>query len=318
MLGGQLARETDARVVCMVIHGSTFYNLYYASFLKQIPLEICLFSRRTLWRFLVASMLRSPWARPVVYLPHLSPYLVKPKELALLKRLHRLGFVRFYDDGIGSMSMQTMIWQKKYITCEPGDLMSWDYRFLRAKKNRSNMLSIVQAYDFFGSHLQGQPAQQQDSDSPPLAVVPRAAARALIISSKWIHWSSVLAMIGDDNLSTSTYLPHCVSHKNNQHLLETAAPWPYDLPPELVLPDILNDFQTIFFGVTSTVPFVIEAMLSMSLPIRPLFVVAIDFQLAEFPGEAEDFTEKIRYYQRHHQLRLQVVARQASPQPSAS
>jgi hypothetical protein len=307
MLGVEFARQNQVQISCMVIHGSNLYNLYYSTFSRRIPHEIGLFRERPLLRYLLLSILRSPLSWPLVYVPFISPYLFPAKQYNLLRLLNRLGLIRFYDDGIGAMSLQTVPWRKKYISCSQDQLISWDYRFLCAGKPKQNMVSILHAYEFFSQHLVDHPPPDGSANHGQPLHANDSWKGDLIISSKWVDWSSVLAMVGKENVSSATYLPHCVSHKNNQYLLENSVSWPYKIPPELVLPEVLNRYETVFFGVTSTIPFVIEVMLSLSLPVLPLFVLAIDYQQADSSGEAEDFTEKIRFYQQHHQLRLQVV-----------
>lgn len=308
MLAVQFARQNQLQIFSMVLYGSNMYNRYYSLFAQRLPLEIGVFHERALLRFLALSILRDPLSWPFVYVPFISPYLFPAKQYNLLRLLNKIGMVRFYDDGIGAMSLQTAPWKMNYITCSPEEMISWDYRFLWSTKQGKNMVSISQSYDFFVEQLVGpleqcRPFADSQSDSAPAD----GRKKDLIIASKWIDWSVVIDQVGEANVFTATYLPHCVSEKNNQFLLENAACWSEELPPELILPRVLNGFATVFFGVTSTVPYVIEVMLSMALPIHPLFVVAINDQQASSPGEAKDFTDKILYYQRQHQLRVQVV-----------
>lgn len=222
---------------------------------------------------------------PQIYVPHISPVLFSTPLRDLLWRLHRYGYLRFYDDGITCLSKSTRLHDVGYVPKEE-TVLSWDYSFLDAGDAR--VVDICQSmsnkcYDVICRNINN-----------------LSDGSVIIISSKWMHYDGIIEdflLKNQDNPNRASvcYIPHYVQLKNNGLIMKLAVPLSFEVL-ELDLPPFLNDTMTIVSGVTSTLLYFLELMSRGYIPNCKVLFYGDPVAAGKYIGEYNDFLSALSFY----------------------
>lgn len=231
---------------------------------------------------------------PILYLPHLSRHIFSSNQLLLLKFISKLDIISYYDDGMTLVSSSGVLWKDNLLPIEQHRLIGWNYAF-RGSSCPERSVSIASAYagltkSFSVSSLVNMPNFHEPCESS------HCGKKKLIIASKWLDWNALDRLNPLDNPTEYCYIKHYRPSKNNVLYEKLIPNWDAVPNLELSLPSSILSFSHCYFGVTSTILFVLDVLLDSSLLIETIFVPLIDTNSCDYPGEAADFIEALRPY----------------------
>lgn len=289
MLGHQFAREAGRR-----LRFADVAHCDLAAWGAILGAPVRPFALRMLVGPLVAAAARALRGRasgPVLYLPHLSALIFRRRQLWVLRVLQRLSLVGYYDDGMAAVSTAGILWRDGLVPVAPERLISWDYAFLPPLPGATR-LSVRDSHAVLSRRFAGAVA------APPAPAPPGGdpAGRVLVIASKWLDRDALMAALPAD-VGDVVYVPHYRAAKNDEFLMRHARVWRPHPNLELALPGVVGGYGRCFFGVTSTIFYVLEAVRGAGAAVETVFVPLVDVAGAAYPGEARDFLERLRTYE---------------------
>jgi hypothetical protein len=118
----------------------------------------------------------------------------------------------------------------------------------------------------------------------------------LLIASKWLSWDGLDRLNPFDNVSEFIYVKHYRKSKNNYLYEKLIVNWDPVPNLELSLPSNISSFSHCYFGVTSTILFVLDVLLHSPSVIETIFVPLINVDSCDYPEEATDFIKALMFY----------------------
>lgn len=293
MLGYQYSRETGRR-----LQFADVGHCDLGCWSRALAMPVPRFSLRSLVRPLAAGMarlLRGQKMQPILYLPHLSGMIFRRRHLWLLRLLQRLSLIEYFDDGMSSVSTAGVLWRDRLIPVPPDRLITWDYTFL-PRASGTRRVSVRENHADLAARFR----PDHDPESAGLPPSPRTGAtpeRLLVIASKCLDWDALCTTsLATTPLHDVVYVPHYREHKNNDFLQRHACVWKPHPNLEIALPGRIGAFSRCYFGVTSTVFYVLEALRAAGMTVDTVFVPTIDVERCAFPAEARDFLDRLGAY----------------------
>lgn len=233
--------------------------------------------------------------RPVLYLPHLSKHIFSSNQLFLLRLISNLDIISYYDDGMTLVSRSGILWKDKLLPTEQCRLIGWNYAF-RGSSCPELSVSIASAYASLTKSF-------SLASLPCNAIIhepcdPSYLKKKLLIASKWLDWDALDRLNPLGNPTEYCYVRHYRQSKNNPIYENSIASWDAAPSLELTLPSNISSFSHCYFGVTSTILFVLDVLLLLdySSLIDTKFVPLINVSSCEYPEEAADFIKALRAY----------------------
>jgi hypothetical protein len=231
---------------------------------------------------------------PLIYLPHLSIHIFSKEQLLLLQFISKFDLISYYDDGMTLVSSAGILWKDNLLPIEQHKLIGWGYSF-RGYCCSGNTVSIASAYRNLVKSfvLSDFPSQSQIHASNDSCLLRK---KKLIIASKWLDWDALDMLNPLDNPTAYCYVKHYRQSKNNLSYEKFITNWDASPNLELSLPSRISAFSHCYFGVTSTILFVLDVLLESSSLIETIFVPLININSCDYPEEAADFIQALRAY----------------------
>lgn len=232
--------------------------------------------------------------KSILYLPHLSKHIFSGSQLLLLRTISNLGIISYYDDGMTLVSGSGILWKDNLIPTQQCRLIGWNYAF-RGNSCPELCVPIAPAYNSliksFSVSSFPDMSKIYESDG-----VRHSGKKSLIIASKWLNWDALNRLNPLDNPAEYCYVKHYRQSKN--HILYERIMPNWDPVPnlELSLPSSISSFSHCYFGVTSTILFVLDVLLDVSTKVDTIFIPLITLNSCDYPDEAADFIKALRAY----------------------
>lgn len=263
---------------------------------STLNVEVSKYSSSMLILPILASLLarilgQDKW--PVLYVPHLSKSIFTQNQLFVLQLVLKFDLISFYDDGMALISSSGILWKRGFLPCEQNELIGWRYSFQKNSRPLKTV-SISSAYTHLVNSL-GLTNSLNDSMNPEGAHSFFGDKR-LIIASKWIDWDALDRLEPLANSSRYYYVNHYRESKNNPLYAQALSSWNAFPSLELSLPSRISTFSHCYFGVTSSIFFLLEVLLALQVPSDTVFVPIIALGSCEYPLEAADFLQALSSY----------------------
>lgn len=290
MLGLEYARQINTKVSFSDI-GDTDLSHWRQSLRISIT-RYC--SRSLILPILRHLLSRILWQKrkPILYAPHLSMSLFSRSQLSLLRFISKLDLISYYDDGMTLVSNSGILWKENLLPTEQRRLIGWNYTF-RGCACPELCVSIASAYSSLAKSFAISRFTYQSIKYEPYN---NLGGKRLIIASKWLDWEALDKLNTLDNPVEYCYVKHYRQSKNNLLYEKVIDNWDAAPNLELSLPSNISSFSHCYFGVTSTILFVLDVLLHSSSTIKTMFVPLIDKNSCDHPEEAEDFMKALSAY----------------------
>jgi hypothetical protein len=198
----------------------------------------------------------------------------------LLWRLHAMGFVRFYDDGMTAISSRTVLYQSAFLP-QGVPVDSWNYHWLSPSRaarladlscaHRALVRACLDIDLFSIGHVKPLEYESEAKSMP----VDESGIINIILASNWIDHDVLSAELhrSEVEIADAVYIPHYNVNKNSELFLSTCIVQRCYLP-ELFLARLFEVQRCrLFFGVTSTSVYFCELLHGGELlPFEPVFV----------------------------------------------
>jgi hypothetical protein len=294
MLGLEYAKQTNTKLSYSG-KGDTDLNCWNRSLGVSIT-KYC--SRMLIMPMLksVSYCIHSHKVKPILYTPHLSKHLYSPNQLLLLHIVSKLGLIFYYDDGMTLVSGSGILWEDNLLPIEQRELIGWNHAF-RGRSSPELSISIASSYSSLVKSFAVSTFSHHSQNHVPCnyCCLPK---RKLIIASKWLDWDALDRLNPRSNPTEYCYVKHYRQSKNNLLYEKLIANWDPVPNLELSLPSNISSFSHCYFGVTSTILFVLDVLLLLDSPsiIETIFVPLINVSSCDYAGEAADFIKALRSY----------------------
>jgi hypothetical protein len=290
MLGLEYAKQRNTKVSYSDI-GDTDLNHWRQSLRISITRY---YSRRLILPMLRHLLSRILWQKkkPVLYAPHLSMGVFSENQLSLLHFVSKLDLISFYDDGMTLVSNSGILWKDNLLPIEQCRLIGWNYAF-RGSACPELCVSIASAHTSLVKSFAISRFTYESINYEPYNYL---GAKKLIIASKWLDWEALDRLNILDNPAECCYVKHYRQSKNNLLYEKSIANWDATPNLELSLPSNISSFSHCYFGVTSTILFVLDVLLHSSSTVKTIFVPLINKNSCDYPEEAVDFIKALRAY----------------------
>ncbi len=236
---------------------------------------------------------------PALYTPHLSPLIFSAREILVLRILERLSLVEYFDDGMALTSQRGILWKQGYIRSKPDQLLGWDYSFLPWRE-ANRCASVIASYETLGSIFcqarLGRPCHFQRQTSP-------TERYDVVMASKWLDTDKYLSDHHAPSTRKIIYIPHYRDHKNCEALMGMAILWEPQPNLELGLPAAMVSIERCYFGVSSSIFYVLEVLLKQQAQIDTEFIPLLNLEAADYPEEGVDFLDGLKHYAQWFRIR---------------
>ena len=207
-----------------------------------------------------------------IWVPHLHPGGYDHFNYRLFQNLELFSALKFYDDGMSSVSDKTYLYQQGFLPYNRA-VHTWDFIYTQNPQTTRSNVKAISKLDKLYQIAQNYPASISslaDFNDPlslsknfdPFFVHDRFSSKppteqtlpCIIIASKGLDYCNVIAATTkDDSFREIYYIPHYVSAKNDQRIYSFTTVISTKIV-ELSLFDLLKrtDF-VVYFAVTSSI-----------------------------------------------------------------
>jgi len=217
----------------------------------------------------------------------------------VLRILERLSLVEYFDDGMALTSQRGILWKQGYIRSQPGQLLGWDYSFLPWRE-ANRCASVMASYETLGSIVC---KARQDRAGHFHEQTPPTGSYDVVMASKWLDTDKYLSDHHEPSTRKTIYIPHYRDHKNCEALMGMAILWEPKPNLELALPAALGQIGRCYFGVTSSIFYILEVLLKQQARINTEFIPLLNLEAADYPEEGVDFLDRIKHYSQWFRIR---------------
>lgn len=228
-----------------------------------------------------------------VYIPHLSKMMFSELQYRVIQILQYLGLVGYFNDGMVSVSLNGILWSNGLIHQSVSDIIKWNYSFLSLSE-KASAVSPVKTY--LSWQVSRQKTDYKSKDFSGRVSLHSGSTSVLVIASKWINWLAVKRAVLNHAEAQIVYIPHYQNHKNDKGLVSISSVWKPYPNIELALPQQINNYFYCYFGVTSSILYVLEILKTLGVDSFTHFIPAIDHDSCNYKGEAEDFMSCLQVY----------------------
>lgn len=239
------------------------------------------------------------------WVPHLCPLEFPARLLRVLREMERFAALSYFDDGLGAVSRQVAIYREGWLPRD-APIHSWDHwsrpaaAGFPATLHRSSFGRALRLVESRDPSLcrQGLPPLQRHGLAPPRqGFWPERVT--VVLASRHLDAERCLRLSGATNgRLPAFYVPHYRPEKNDPELMKTLSPLPMEMPEFGLLGLVQSVPCQIFFGVSSTVVFLMELLFRVPkrLPVQLVFC-PVDAGALGCADELQAFRRLMNHYQ---------------------